>query len=324
MPDGDVDAEWLKLTARDHGHVPADFERGYRLAMILWDIGKDPWLRDRLVLKGGTCINFFHDNLPRLSVDMDLNYVGSLDRDTMLEERPQVEQALEEVVTAHGYEVDEESRSYAGRKLRFRYTNVHGHQDSIRADLNYIMRLPLYGVERHDLPAVFELDSARVPALALEDVYGGKLKALASRAQPRDLFDAARLFEGLISPDRRRLRAAFLFYSHMDDATLQLVHLDRVEALTYEDVRRQLYPMLRANERPTAEELRTAVLPHVRAMLDRTEEEIRYGTELERGRHVPELLFGDIPVPADIARHPAALWRSQHPHSKLRGEEEAD
>lgn len=324
MPDGDVDTEWLKLTARDQGYVPVDFERAYRLAVILRDIGQDPWLRDRLVLKGGTCINFFHDNLPRLSVDMDLNYVGSLDRGTMREERPQMEQALEEVVTAQGYEVDEESRSYAGRKVRFRYTNLHGHRDSIRADLNYLMRLPLYGVERHDLPAVFELDPARVPAPALEDVFGGKLKALASRAQPRDLFDAARLFAGRVSPDQRKLRAAFLFYSHMDDASLQLVRLDRVEALTDEDLGRRLYPMLRAKERPTIEELRGAALPHLRAMLQRTEEEIRYGTELEQGRHVPELLFHDIPIPGDMVRHPAALWRAQHPHGKLRGEEEAD
>jgi predicted nucleotidyltransferase component of viral defense system len=324
VPTHDVDAGWLRRTARDHGYATDGFERAYRLAEILRNIGEDPWLGDRLVLKGGTCINLFHDNLPRLSVDMDLNYVGSLDRTSMLEERPQVERTLEEAVHARGYEVDEETRSYAGRKVRLLYTNVHGHRDSIRADLNYLMRLPLYGVERHDLPVVFELDPAHVPALALEDVYGGKLKALASRADPRDLFDAARLFDGRLSPEPRKLRAAFLFYGHMDDATLRLIDLDRVEALTDEDMRRYLYPMLRADEQPTAEELRAAVLPHLRSMLERTEDEIRYGTELERGRHVPELLFRGLPVPRDMALHPAALWRARNPHGKDRGEGERD
>lgn len=321
MPD--IDGTWVRDAARKQGFAAADFERCYRLAAVLANVGQSPWLRDRVALKGGTCINFFHDELPRLSVDMDLNYVGGLDRETMLVERPELERALQELAEAWGYAVDVERRSYAGSKTRFLYTNLHGQRDSIRVDLNYLMRLPLYGVERRELPGIFELDG-RVPALAVEDVYGGKLKALAARAQPRDLFDAARLFQGSVRPDMRRLRAAFLFYCHMDDATLRLVDLGLAASLTDEEVRRTLHPMLRAGERPTAEQLKEAVIPRLEAMLDRSGDEVAYGAELAKGRHRPELLFGDLPVADGIAAHPAALWRAKNPHGKLEGEEDED
>ena len=38
-----------------------------------------PYLSDRLALKGGTAINLFcTDQFPRLSVDLDFNYIGPL------------------------------------------------------------------------------------------------------------------------------------------------------------------------------------------------------------------------------------------------------
>jgi len=54
-------------------------------------------LKNRLVLKGGTALNLFFFEVPRLSVDIDLNYVGKTERQEMLLERPEVERALESV-----------------------------------------------------------------------------------------------------------------------------------------------------------------------------------------------------------------------------------
>lgn len=314
------ECRWLTSTPpgcrprRAHRYTPADFERCYRLAALLADIGRSPWLRGRVALKGGTPINFFHDDLPRLSVDMDLNYVGSLDRETMQRERPELEQALKEIATARGYTVDPERRSYSGSQTRLLYANLHGQRDSIRVDLNYLMRLPLYGVERRELPAIFELDGD-VPTLAVEDVYGGKLKALAVRAQPRPLRRRTS-FSGSVRPEPRKLRAAFLFYCHMDDATLGLVDLERARGLTDRDVKQNLHPMLRRGEKPSATELQDAVLPRLEAMLQRSHDEVRYGEELEQGHHRPELLFGAIDVAGGIKDHPAALWRAKDPHGK--------
>jgi predicted nucleotidyltransferase component of viral defense system len=64
---------------------------------ILDGINTHPFLKNRLVLKGGTALNLFFFEVPRLSVDIDLNYVGKTERQEMLLERPEVERALESV-----------------------------------------------------------------------------------------------------------------------------------------------------------------------------------------------------------------------------------
>jgi hypothetical protein len=65
-----------------------------RVLDLLQDFARDPVPSERLVLKGGTALNIFHLGLDRLSVDIDLNYIGALDRDAMQAERPEVEAAL--------------------------------------------------------------------------------------------------------------------------------------------------------------------------------------------------------------------------------------
>lgn len=54
-------------------------------------------LRARLALKGGTALNLMRDPPPRLSVDLDFNDIGAVDRDEMLAERPRVLAAVERV-----------------------------------------------------------------------------------------------------------------------------------------------------------------------------------------------------------------------------------
>ena len=72
-------------------------EKVAHLLGLLDAIRSHPFLRDRLALKGGTALNLFVFDVPRLSVDIDLNYVGAESRSAMLEERPRLEEALQAV-----------------------------------------------------------------------------------------------------------------------------------------------------------------------------------------------------------------------------------
>ena len=69
-------------------------ERVAQLLGLLDAMQRHPFLRGKLALKGGTALNLFVFDLPRLSVDIDLNYVGAESREAMLEERPRLEEAL--------------------------------------------------------------------------------------------------------------------------------------------------------------------------------------------------------------------------------------
>jgi hypothetical protein len=85
----------LNAAAAAEGFQPLMLEKVLRLLDLLEGIQAHPYLRGRLALKGGTALNLFMLDLPRLSVDVDLNYIGAVDRETMLAERPKVEQAIQ-------------------------------------------------------------------------------------------------------------------------------------------------------------------------------------------------------------------------------------
>jgi predicted nucleotidyltransferase component of viral defense system len=68
------------------GFRPDTLEKVIRLLDLLTQINQDNFLTDRLVLKGGTALNLFVFDMPRLSVDIDVNYIGSPDLATMQKE----------------------------------------------------------------------------------------------------------------------------------------------------------------------------------------------------------------------------------------------
>ena len=103
-----------------------------------------------MALKGGTALNLFVLDLPRLSVDIDLNYVGSADREEMLAVRPRLEQALEQVFGRAGLTVRRIPDSHAGGKWRLTYTSALGRPGNIEVDLNDMLRTPLWPLLERD------------------------------------------------------------------------------------------------------------------------------------------------------------------------------
>ena len=65
-------------------------EKVFHLLHLLESLFSHPFLKGRLALKGGTALNLFLFDLPRLSIDIDLNYIGGIPLNIMLEERPKV------------------------------------------------------------------------------------------------------------------------------------------------------------------------------------------------------------------------------------------
>lgn len=62
--------------SRKRGFNPIMIEKVLHLLRLLQAMNTHPFLKGKWVLKGGTVLNLFLFNLPRLSVDIDLNYIG--------------------------------------------------------------------------------------------------------------------------------------------------------------------------------------------------------------------------------------------------------
>ena len=71
----------LGKAAKERGFVRDTFEKVLRLKEILRYFNEDEYLREHLVLKGGTAINMTIFNLPRLSVDIDMDFTPNYSKE---------------------------------------------------------------------------------------------------------------------------------------------------------------------------------------------------------------------------------------------------
>ncbi len=93
----------VSASAAATGFLLETLDKVIRLIELLNAFRSHSFLKDHMVLKGGTALNLFVFDLPRLSVDIDLNYVGSADREVMLAEKEKVEQAITAICGREGF-----------------------------------------------------------------------------------------------------------------------------------------------------------------------------------------------------------------------------
>lgn len=130
----------LEREAASTGFQAEPLEKIFRLLDLLQSLRSHPFLKGRFALKGGTALNLFLFDIPRLSVDLDLNYIGAGDRETMLSEKPGIEKAINAVCRRAGIRVMRMPGEHAGGKWRLSYGGANRRDwreislDDIRAD----------------------------------------------------------------------------------------------------------------------------------------------------------------------------------------------
>jgi predicted nucleotidyltransferase component of viral defense system len=161
-------------------------------------------------LKGGTAINLFLREMPRLSVDLDLVFADY--RVPRAEALTAINEALRVAsnrLAKHGVKVQTVSAADMGEtKLLVQRNDL-----SVKIEVNTVIRGAVHPTRRMPLTAAASdalMVDLELPLLSPEDIYGGKLVAAMDRQHPRDLFDVMELFaHGGITPEIRR---AFVVY----------------------------------------------------------------------------------------------------------------
>lgn len=308
-----VDPVLIRRIAAEAGYQPTTLEKVARLEDVLREITQHPQFGPHLALKGGTAINFvLLPEAPRLSIDIDLNYIGAIEREAMLDARARVEEFVERVADAQTY-VIEKRAPYGLTGWELSYDNIAGNRDIIKVEINWLLRVPIWQPERVLFRSVFPGDPSVVTVTAREEVVAGKLAALLGRAAPRDLFDTATLVEHGAMGDHDRLRAAAILLGSFrpDDFRERLArpHIGEIEE---REIRNVLWPTLRKDMRPTLDQLRKACEPALQEILTLGEKESVFLNEFyERHRFDPLPLFDGLDANPDLSRHPMAAWRLQ-------------
>lgn len=162
-------------------------------ARLLTRVAPLVFVDDTFALKGGTAINLFFRDMPRLSVDLDLIFSDhTLPREDAL---ASIHESLRLAATRlqkQGFLIRVPAADAGETKLLVRQGPVE-----VKIEVNYVMRGTVNPVVHASLsPAACEMLMAdlEIPVASVEDVYGGKLVAALDRQHPRDLFDVMQLF----------------------------------------------------------------------------------------------------------------------------------
>jgi len=199
-------------------------------------------------LKGGTAINFFVRDFPRLSVDIDLVYLPVEDRATTLQG---IDAALRRIAAnirraLPGLKV--RAQQPVGQELLVKLGVRAPGGAEVIIEPSTVLRGVLYPVRNMTLvPKAVELfgRSATMRVVSLADLYGGKICAALDRQHPRDLFDVHELLrnEGLTAD----IRKAFVVFLASHDRPmnelltpnrkdLRQVYADQFSGMTLEPV----------------------------------------------------------------------------------------
>ncbi len=292
----------ITTIAERYSFTATNVEKVIRLCGILDDLSTIDSFKGKLALKGGTAINLvLIPDLPRLSVDLDLDLAIDCSKDEMLLLRKQLDESISAYCVEQGYTLGKRE-SYSLCSYELLYDTVTGSRDKIKLDINYLARChvfaPIESTINHHLRDV--------------EIFGSKMGAFFERTKPRDLYDLYSLsLSNLLKSDEEKtlLRKCAVFYSTIgnesSDNWLEK-DVDNLTQMSFSKIRSQLLPMLRikAGAYPKAK-IELAVSDYVKSVMCLDDMDREFIIRFQLGDYQPELLFRT--QTEHLEHHPVAL-----------------
>ncbi|AYH44300.1 nucleotidyl transferase AbiEii/AbiGii toxin family protein [Azoarcus sp. DN11] len=269
-------------------------------ARLLTQVAPFVFADGTFALKGGTAINLFVRDMPRLSVDLDLVFTDHTQpREAALAHINDAIRKASERLKARGFQTHAVAAADIGEtKLLVRRGGIE-----VKIEVNFVMRGTVHPVRLAGLTPLARdtlLADLEIPVVSLEDVYGGKLVAAMDRQHPRDLFDVMQLFahEGITAGIRR----AFVVYLASHNRPVHEVLFP-----AHRDVRQEYERNFRGM---TAESVELDALLAVRERMGR---ELQANLDADERRFLLSLVAGQPEWPllgiAHMERLPGIQWK---------------
>ncbi len=288
-------------------------EKVHRLTIILDYINSHPRLEEMLVLKGGTAINLTIFNLPRLSVDIDLDFSSYATREEMLDKRDTINTLLKNYFESEGYVIKPNTKNHFSLdSWVIGYTNTSGNPDKIKVEINYSLRQHILPVERRNIGTDIFTVQRKIYSLSKLELFASKIAALLNRTAARDLYDLYNIVKyGLVEEEEfTLLRKCIVFYKLISSED-KVITFDTsvIDKLTKYKIGTDLFPMLRKKEPVDLEVMKQVVKEFIGSVMVLSEGDSEYIKKFKQGEYVPGLLFDDEQIINRIKNHPMAIWK---------------
>ncbi|GAB1433129.1 hypothetical protein MASR2M29_17540 [Spirochaetota bacterium] len=305
----------LGKQAKELGFVRDTYEKICRLAEILKFFENDELLKRFLALKGGTAINLTIFNLPRLSVDIDLDFSENLPRDEMMATRNKINDRIIKYMLANDYSLSSKSKYYhALDSFVFEYLNAGSMKDNIKVEINYMLRCHILQIEQRYFESPWEPIGISVRSVVPIEVFASKVVALLNRTAPRDLYDIHNLVKlGLFDESEEiLLRKCIVYYSAIaSESPPSDFKLSSIDKITQNQIKRELIPVLRSKEKFDLHSSQVQVKTWLSDLLKLEDNEWKFLVAFREKEYHPELLFESWEILARIKNHPMALWKTR-------------
>lgn len=187
------DREKIDEIAKQNKFDVLTVEKVLNMFNILYEISRSEMLSKDFALMGGSAIVFLYGNIYRLSVDLDLDYVGNShlgrhDHDEILETQRLHIKEFRNIAKKLSYELEEMNQN-DDRFLQLKYNYksvVAGNEQSVELDLGYRYCQSVLGVKTIQWPNVFNFDNFpnfSVQTLPPEELWASKINAMVSADQ---------------------------------------------------------------------------------------------------------------------------------------------
>ena len=305
----------LGRQAKELGFVRDSFEKVCRLTEVLAFFEQDELLRRNLALKGGTAINLTIFDLPRLSVDIDLDLPENLSRDAMLERRGIITNRIEKYMAADGYTLSSKSKHYhALDSFVFEYQNAGGGKDNLKIEINYMLRCHVLEPRRREVRLPWLDRELSVLSVDPLEIFASKIVALINRAAPRDLYDLNNMLKfGLFDESEQKLlRKCVVFSSAIGtEETPTSFSFDSILSIRQNQIKTDLLPVLRNSTFFDAKAAEDACVGYLKELLTLTKQETDFLRAFKEKQYRPDLLFSDRTILESVSGHPMALWKCE-------------
>lgn len=299
----------LQKIQRDTGFNRDFLEKTFHMTRILSWIFKGKRIGSDFALKGGTALNFIYLDIPRLSVDLDLNFIGTLGKKDMLARRKDIPDEIAGLADSLGYKMTKRPSSYIMERYALRYKRLSGLPDSVRLEINYLERVPFMKVARKTFNHVFEGEKFKLNTYTIEEIAAMKTKAMVERFYSRDIFDMYEISK--LKLNNQILRKLIILYLIMARKGTDIDKLiSKVRRYRNNEILRGVGPFLRRGQE---EDLNPALIKKSIEefyrqvfVLDYSDKE--FIKSLKSGKIDMKTLFGKENFNPQAEKHPGLIW----------------
>ena len=306
----------IVIAAQDLNVQKHTLERVLRLIDVLEFINSDILLKDKLALKGGTAINLTFYNYLRLSVDIDLDYIGSNDREQMMIDRDLIAKKLLNYMQESNmqYRNDKSKKTHALDSFVFNYSNMFNATDMIKIEVNYMNRIHLFDYEKRIITLPSK-NGNEVLTLSKIDLFASKTNALIYRTTIRDIYDVYNMIKNktIKSNELILFKNSLVFYlllSSEEKINIKLLFDEckkRMNSFIGKRVPQYLTSTLKLNEKFDISGAVEIINQFLNEILDNiTENDITF---INNFPYISVKLFENNLIDEKIKNHPMIKWK---------------